>query len=309
MTDLRRAAGEYLALRRAVGYKLVEAERILRGFVDFLDSRGASNVTTRLAVEWATLPEEANPWWWCQRLSVARGFARYQQAFDPQTEVPPVGIIYSPVPHATPYVFSDDELVVLLQRAAGLRPALRAATYQTLFGLLAVTGMRIGEAIALDDDDIDLDDAVVAVRHGKWGKSRELMVHPSTVRALSDYRRSRRHHCPRPASRALFVSIKGTRLHYSNVCVVFRNLMNHMGLTAGTHGGRPPRMHDLRHRFAIVTLLEWYRQGVDVQTRLPLLSTYLGHVHPRDTYWYLSATPALLELAAKHLDNAWAFLT
>jgi integrase/recombinase XerD len=309
MTDLRAVADEYLALRRALGYKLVEAERMLGQFVDHLDRCGASTVTVELALEWATLPRHAKPWWWCQRLSVARGFARYLQAFDPSAEIPPTGIIYSPVPHATPYVFSGDELVVLLHAAGTLSPALRGATYRTLLGILAVTGMRVGEAIALDDDDVDLDDAVVIVRHGKWGKARELVLHPSTVEALGDYRRARRRCCPRPKTAAFFVSTVDTRLHYSNVCVVFRRLTEEMGLTAARPGGRPPRMHDLRHRFAIVTLLEWYRQGVDVQPRLPLLSTYLGHVHPRDTYWYLSATPELLGLAAKHLDEAWRFLS
>ena len=147
-----------------------------------------------------------------------------------------------------------------------------------------MTGMRVGEAIALDDDDVVPEDAVVVVRDGKWGKSRELVVHPSTAKALSDYRSARRRRCPRPKTAAFFVSTRGTRLHYSNVCAVFRRLTDEMGLKARPPGDRPPRLHDLRHRFAITSLLEWHRQGVDIQPRLPVLSTYLGHTNPRDTY-------------------------
>ena len=168
--------------------------------------------------------------------------------------------------------------------------------------------MRVGEAIALDDDDVAPDDALVVVRNGKGGKSRELVVHPSTADALSDYRKIRRRLCPRPQNPAFFVSTLGTRLHYSNVLQVFRRLTDEMGLNDKSPTGRPPRLHDLRHRFAIVTLLGWYREGVDVQPRLPLLSTYLGHTNPADTYWYLSATPELLALAARRLENAWTVL-
>ena len=284
MTDLHAATSDYLALRRALGFKLVEAERMLGSFVEHLGARGASTVTVELALEWATLPRQAKPWWWRQRLSAVRGFARYLQAFDPEAEVPPIGLIYSPVPHATPYVFSEDELVALLRGAGSLRPPLRGATYRALIGALAVTGMRVGEAIALDDDDVVPEDAVVVVRDGKWGKSRELVVHPSAAKALSDYRSARRRRCPRPKTAAFFVSTRGTRLHYSNVCAVFRRLTDEMGLKARPPGDRPPRLHDLRHRFAITSLLEWHRQGVDIQPRLPVLSTYLGHANPRDTY-------------------------
>ena len=184
------------------------------------------------------------------------------------------------MPHATPYVFSEDELVALLRAAGSLRPPLRGATYRALIGALAVTGMRVGEAIALDDDDGVPEDAVVVVRDGKWGKSRELVVHPSAAKALSGYRSARRRRCPRPKTAAFFVSTRGTRLHYSNVCAVFRRLTDEMGLKARPPGDRPPRLHDLRHRFAITSLLEWHRQGVDVQPRLPVLSTYLGHANP-----------------------------
>jgi integrase len=184
-------------------------------------------------------------------------------------------------------VFGEDEVLAVLKAAEGLRPALRGATYRSLIGLLAVTGMRVGEAMGLDDDDVALDDAVITVRHGKGGKCRELVVHPSTAEVLAEYREIRLSSCPRPKTSAFFVSTRGTRLHHSNVLLVFRRLTDELGLATRLPGGRPPRLHDLRHRFAIVSLLEWYRQGVDVQPRLALLSTYLGHAHPADTYWYL----------------------
>ena len=308
MTDLRAAARDYLTLRRALGLKLVEADRMLDSFLEHLERRGASTVTVELAVAWAILPRQAKPWWWRQRLSAVRGFARYLQAFDPGTQIPPTGLIYSPVPRATPYLFEADEIVAILKAAEALRPALRGATYRTLIGLLAVTGMRVGEALALDDDDVAPDDAVVIVRHGKGGKSRELVVHPSTAEVLAEYREIRQSSCRRPKTSAFLVSTRGTRLHHSNVLLVFRGLINILGLATNVRGGRPPRLHDLRHRFAIVSLLDWYRQGVDVQARLAVLSTYLGHAHPADTYWYLSATPELLALAAQRLENAWAVL-
>ena len=273
-----------------------------------MEGRGASTVTVELALEWATLPRQAKPWWWRQRLSAVRGFARYLQAFQADAEIPPTGVIYSPVPRATPYVFGDDELTALLRAAEDLLPALRGATYRSLIGLLAVTGMRVGEAIGLDDDDVVPGEAVVIVRHGKGGKRRELVVHPSTAQALTEYRQIRQGSCPRPTTPAFFVSTRGTRLHHSNILLVFRRLIDELGVATTPRCGRPPRLHDLRHRFAIVSLLEWYRQGVDVQPRLPVLSTYLGHVNPADTYWYLSATPELLALAAERLENAWAVL-
>jgi integrase/recombinase XerD len=308
MSDLRAAAGEYLALRRSLGARLVEAERMLNGFVGYLEARGASTVTIELALEWATLPRQATAWWWRQRLSAVRGFARYLQAFDPDAEVPPTGLIYSPVPRATPYVFKDDEIVGLLAAAAELQPALRGATYRAFLGLLAVTGMRVSEAIALDDEDVGTSEALIMVRHGKGGKERELLVHPSAAGVLGEYRQIRRCACPRPKTTAFFISTRGTRLHYSNVLLVFRQLLGELGLSAGGSQGRPPRIHDLRHRLAIISLLGWYRDGLDVQPRLPVLSTYLGHKNPADTFWYLSATPELLALAARRLENAWTVL-
>jgi integrase len=281
---------------------------MLNSFLDHIESRGTSTVTVELVLEWATLPREATPWWWRQRLNAARGFARYLQAFDPSTEVPPIGLIYSPAPRATPYVFEDAELLSLLEAAAKLRPALRGATYRTLLGLLAVTGMRIGEAIALDDADVVVEESLIAVQHGKGGTQREIVAHPSVAEVLGEYREIRRVSCPEPTTSAFFVSTRGTRLHYSNISLVWHDLLDELGLGAAQHDGRPPRLHDFRHRFAITSLIGWYRDGLDVQPRLPVLSTYLGHTNPADTYWYLSATPELVVLAAGRLENAWTVL-
>ena len=185
MTDFQAAAGEYLALRRALGFKLIQAERILRSFTSYLHEQGASGITTRIAVEWAVLPGRASRWWWQQRLSVVRGFARYLQAFDPNTEIPPPGLIYSPAPRITPYRFSDADIAVLMTAAGKLNPPLRAATYQTLIGLASVTGMRVGEMIALDEGDISLGDRVIVVRNAKFGNYAEGAVMPSPVTGLA----------------------------------------------------------------------------------------------------------------------------
>jgi integrase/recombinase XerD len=303
MTDLRAAAGDYLALRRALGFKLVQAERMLRSLVDHLQEQGAPAITTQTALQWATLPGRAKPWWWRQRLTAARGFARYLQAFDPSTEVPPAGMIYAPVTRRAPYPFSDADITALLQAAGQLTPPLRRATYQTLIGLLVVTGMRVGEAIALDTADVDMVEGLIVVRHAKFGKSRELVLHPTSVEALTCYRQTLQRYCPRPVTPAFFVSTVGTRLHYPNVSALFRRLTQQAGLPNSPHG-RPARLHDLRHLFAVRTLTDWHAAGLEVGPLLPALSTYLGHTQPADTYWYLTATPDLLQQAAQRLEKS-----
>ena len=303
MTELRAAAVEYLALRRALGFKLTQAERILRSFIGHLEQQGTATITTQAALEWAALPRQARPWWWRQRLSVVRGFARYLQAFDPSTEVPPAGLIPSPVPHAVPYVFSDTEVLALIAAAGRLEPALRQATYQALIGLLAVTGMRVGEAIALDTSDTDLAEGLLVVRHAKFGKSRELILHPTTTQALARYQQARQQHCPQPVSPAFFVSAAGARLAYETVNRVFRRLTHTAGLPSQA-SGRHPRLHDFRHSFAVRTVAGWHAAGLDAGPLLPTLSTYLGHAEPADTYWYLTATPELLGRAAQRLETS-----
>jgi integrase/recombinase XerD len=267
-----------------------------------VEEQGAATIAIDLALQWATQPRDATPWWWRQRLSVVRGFARYRQAVDPATEVPPTGLIHSRVPRATPYLFSDADLLAIMMATGGLNPALRAATYRTLIGLLAVTGMRVGEAIALDDGDVDHAEAVVVIHRGKFGKSRQLFVHPTTVDALAAYRNIRFRCFPRPGTTAFFVSSVGTRLHYANVRAVFRRLTIDAGLGSGMDGARP-RLHDLRHSFAVKTIVRWYASELDAGRRLPILSTYLGHAKAADTYGYLSGSAELLDLAAQRLEK------
>jgi integrase len=231
-----------------------------------------------------------------------RTFARWRAAFDAATEVPPATLLPQRSGRAEPYPYSDADIAALLERARAIRSPLRAATYETLIGLLAVTGMRVGEAISLDRGDVDLKEGALCVRHAKFAKSRLVMCHPSTAGALRGYERVRDSHWPRPSTPAFFVSVAGTRLIYKNVHQCFHRLVGEAGLAPLSPRCRP-RIHDLRHRFALVTLLGWYQDGTDVGPRLASLSAYLGHVRPQDTYWYLRAAPELLALAAERLER------
>ena len=298
---LRSSLADYLQVRRALGYKLRDDERFLNQFIDYLDSRGEQRLTSELALAWATMPAGTGPGWWSNRLGAIRGFASYLQTIDATTEVPPRVAAFERR-RATPFLYSDADVANILRAAEGLQFPLGVATYQTLIALLAVTGMRVGEAIAADRDDLDLATGVLVVRHGKFGKSRALPLHRSTVAALGDYLHRRDQLHPAPTARSLFISTVGTRLIYQNVHHKFFRLVREAGLGPRSATCRP-RIHDLRHSFAVRTLLDWYQAGVDVQARLPLLSTYMGHVHPSDTYWYLSAAPELLALAGERLER------
>jgi integrase/recombinase XerD len=304
MSPLRQALADYLRIRRALGYKLERAEKLLLQYLKYLDALGAETVTIANAVAWAMLPAAGKDGhWWAFRLSAVRGFARYLHALDDTHEVPPADVLPNRVHRAIPYLYSQGEILALMAATSALRFPLRQATYRTLIGLLAVTGMRVGEAIRLDRSDLDLHHTVLTVRGTKFGKSRELPVHASTVEALRAYLRLRDHLCPEPVTDAVLISPAGTRLLYCNVHSTFRELRRRTGLAARSAACRP-RIHDVRHTFAVRTLLVWYRAGVEVQPRLPLLSTYLGHVHPKDTYWYLTAAPELLQLAADRLQHS-----
>lgn len=302
MSPLRQALADYLAVRRALGYKLERAEKLLGQYLDHLDRLGEERVTIENAVGWATLPAAGNGHWWAFRMSVVRGFASYLHALDEAHEVPPSDLYPNRVHRTVPYLYCQKEIAALMGAASSLRFPLRQATYRTLIGLLAVTGMRVGEAIRLDDNDVDLKHGVLTVRQGKFGKTRELPLHHSTSDALRAYTRLRDRVCPEPATGALLISPAGTRLLYTNVSHTFLDLLERAGIHRQSAAGRRPRLHDLRHAFAVRTLLDWYRDGVEVQPRLPLLSTYLGHVHPKDTYWYLQAAPELLQIAAERIE-------
>ena len=301
MSPLHDQLTDYLQIRRALGYKLERAEKLLPQFIDYLERRGETLVTIENTLAWVTLPGGSASWR-SFRLSSVRGFASYLHALDPAHAVAPADLAPGRAHRATPYLYSDAEIAALIAATSVLRGALRQATYRTLIGLLAVTGMRVGEAIRLDHDDVDLEHGVLTVRATKFGKSRELPLHASTVLALRRYTQLRDRLCPQPTTAAALISPAGTRLIYCNVHSTFLTLRDHAGLRPRSASCRP-RIHDVRHTFAVRTVLEWYRAGVDVQPRLPLLSTYLGHVHPKDTYWYLSAAPELLAIAASRLAD------
>jgi integrase len=298
MSGLSGQVEDYLRLRRALGFKLERAGLLLPQLVAYLDAAGAATVTSELAIAWARLPAHARPNHWAQRLAVARGFARYLHALDPSTEVPPPGVFPTRRYRPAPFLWSQRDVRRLLAGARALHPALRAATYETLFGLLAVSGMRVGEAIALDRGDVDLQAGVITIRHAKFDRARLVPLHPTATDALSRYAVERDRLCPGPRSSAFFLSSAGTRLDRSGVAKTLRKITTSLGVRTDTVH---PRAHDLRHSFAVDTLIRWQRSGVNVQERIAALSIYLGHVSPADTYWYLSASPQLMELAAERL--------
>ena len=305
MSPLEAALADYLRLRRALGHKLGDAGRQLARFVASLEGTGTETVTLQAALAFVfdpgLDPASSTP---MRRLTALRGFARYLAGIDPRTEIPPAGLVsYYRGPRRNPYLFSDEDVVAVTHAARASTPfPFRAETVVSLIGLLAVTGMRVGEALRLDRADIDWDDAVVLIRDTKFRKGRNVPVSASTVEALAAY--VHRADRPRAATTRLFVSLAGTAILYSDFALTFRNAV----VTAGVGCASPvrPRLHDLRHSFAVKTLLGWYRAGLDVEALLPRLATYLGHREPRFTYWYLSATPELLGHAAARLEAVQA---
>jgi len=303
MSPLEQALADYLQVRRALGYKLKLHGKLLPQFVAYMQGVGAKRLTTDLAFQWATLPTDSSPAWRARRLSMVRGFARYLQSVHPGGEVPPTGLLVGGRQRATPYLYTAREIAALIAAASTLRFPLRAATYQTLIGLLAVTGLRVGEAIGLDRGDFDPEHGLLRVKDGKFGKSREIPLHSSTVEALDAYLHQRDRLLRRePTQPAMLISTAGTRLHSCNVRATFERLVGQAGITPRSAHCRP-RPHDLRHTFAVNTVMDGYRADGDVQARLPLLSTYMGHVDPISGYWYLSAAPELLALAAGRLER------
>jgi integrase len=299
MSALEAQVHDYLRLRRALGFKLERHGRLLPQLVAYLEAAGAATVTSELAIAWARLPERARPNHWAARLAVARGFARYLKTIDPATEVPPPGVFPARRHRPAPYLWSQEEICRLLEAARALPSPMRAATHEALFGLLATTGMRLGEAVGLQRRDVDLAAGVITIREAKHDRSRLVPLHRSTAQALARYVARRDRLCPRPRSTAFFLSRAGTALERSAVDKTLRNITTSLGIrTATVH----PRAHDLRHSFAVATLIGWLRSGVSVDERMAVLSTYLGHVAPADTYWYLSASPELMALAAERLD-------
>ena len=299
-SDLAGHVQDYLRLRRALGFKLTFEGHVLPQLVAYLTAAGASTVTTDLAIAWAGLPQGVKPISLAHRLGAARGFAKYLQTIDPTAQVPPSGIWPTSHRRPAPYLWSQADIGRLLEAARDLTPPLRAATIETLLGLLAVSGMRVGEARHLTREDVDLVEGVLRIRDAKFDRERLVPLHPSATQKLRTYAACRDLARPTATSTAFFVSSTGAELTYSGILSTFVEITTALGLRTAQI---QPRMHDLRHSFAVQTLLDWYRAGVDVNGQMIVLSTYLGHVHPAGTYWYLSAAPELMELAAARLTR------
>ena len=310
MSGLRAAAADYLAIRRAVGFKLRRVEGLLFSFVGFLEAEHATRVTTRLALGWATLPTGSTLEWHNARLCVARGFARHMNALDPETEVPPSGLLGPSEPGSSrpqPYLYSPTEVTGLMAATRSIRSRFVASTYETIIGLLSATGMRVGEALRLDVSDLDWAHEMLNVRDSKFNRSRYVPLHATTLAALRAYASLRDERYPEPRSGSFFVTRSGRRISYPTIREHFEHLTRKAGLTPRSERCRP-RLHDFRHTFACATLEDWYRADADVQAKLPLLSTYLGHIDPISTYWYLSGKPELLTLAANRLEMSMGTL-
>lgn len=311
MRTLRGALETYLSLRRGLGSELRGPGGHLHRFVEFLEGEGAAVITSQLALRWATAPGGATPATWALRLADVRRFAAWLSATEPRTEVPPPGLLPHRYRRRPPYIYSDDEIARILGAAARLpsRSGLRAQTYVALFGLIATTGLRLGEAIDLDRDDLDLQAGVLAIRRAKFGTSRFVPVHDSAGAALERYAQQRDRLLPRPACPAFFLAGRGIRVTQCSARYTFAVVSRTVGLRASAAGnrhghGRGPRLHDMRHRLAVKTLIRWYREGRNVERELPKLSTYLGHVHVADTYWYIEAVPELLQLATERVTGS-----
>ena len=306
MTALRLAIDDYVALRQRLGSALHEAARVLHLFADFAEGEGATRVTTDLARRWATDVPHRSPVSVNTRFQIVRRFAEWRHVTDPRTEIPPIDLLPARYHRKPPSLYQNADIDRLLAAARHLPSpmGLRGLTHATLWGLLVVTGLRISEALALDDADVQRRDAQLMIRRSKCGKSRLVPLHASTLGALTAYAHRRDRVLPRRTTPAFFVSEQGVRITVGVADYTFARVSGQIGLRPPVHGhrlGHGPRLHDLRHRFAIRTLVHWYRAGLDVDPLLPLLATYLGHVHVQETYWYLEAVPELLALATERL--------
>lgn len=306
MKSLQIAVEDYIALRRSLGFKLDDMAADLTKFASFLEQKAAPYITTALALEWAMQSTDHLPSHWARRLGFVRVFARHWSATDPRTEIPPAGLLPFRPQRARPYLYTEQEIQRLLAAAKSLSPAsgLRPWTYHCLFGLLAVSGLRISEAIKLERQDVDFYQGVLTIRQTKFNKNRLIPLHTSTRDVLSEYAEHRDRLVPNPSSSCFLLNDCGRCLERSAVRRTFYDLSRQIGLRGpADHTG--PRIHDFRHRFALNTLIQWYRAGEDIERRLPVLSTFLGHAHVADTYWYLSIHPELMGLATERLEQRW----
>jgi integrase/recombinase XerD len=302
--ELRDRLERYVALRRAVGFPMLAEERLLRDFAGFVEHRGVDEaVRAQVAVDWACHSDHCGPTGQARRLSVVRGFLAHVCASVPQTEVPPKGLIAGNR-RPNPYIYTDQEIRALVEAARRLGPSdsLRPHTHATIIGLLAASGLRAGEITRLRLEDVQLEAELPHLRvlDSKFHKSRLVPLHPSTAAALRAYARQRSRLGYDGLCDRFFVSERPGGIRYQSIRRTFVGLVRRLGLGAGT---QHLRLHDLRHTFAVRRLLAWYREGADVRARLPELSVYLGHLRPEDTYWYLSAVPELLEIAAQRFER------
>jgi integrase len=307
MSTVHDALAQYVALRRALGTKLEEPARTLQHFVGFLERQGSDFITSELALRWAMEPQGVQRATWARRLGMVRRFAAWLVTIDARTVVPPHRLLAPRRIRNKPHIFTEQEIGQLMAEANRLasRTGLRALTYTTLIGLLAATGLRPGEALALEGSDVDLENGILSIRETKFGKSRFVPVSDSTRAALQEYVNQRDSLRSSSRTNAFLVSELGDRVHGCAARRTFAKLSCTIGLrtSAGKRCGRGPRLQDFRHYFATRRLIEWYRAGIDVAREMSMLTTYLGHVEVAHTYWYLEAVPELLHLAAERLGG------
>jgi integrase len=294
-------------MRRSLGYDLSFSERVLRKFCEFADGQQVDHVTVNLFLRWKKHYGSADSHTWSIRLSMVRVFAGWLQGFDPRTEVPPPGLIPNRPRRARPYIYTDDEIAGIVAEAARLPSSygLRGWMCSTLFGLIAVTGLRVSEALKLGEDDVDLKEGVLTIRRAKNRKSRFVPISPCASKRLKAYRVERNRILG--TDRAAFFRLENgecptdccARYNFAAVC-------QRIGLRRPqpfNKHGRGPRIHDLRHTFAVRTMMDWYRRGLDPDREMLKLSTYLGHAGPELTSWYIEAIPELLQLACERAER------
>ena len=308
MSEMMDAVYRYVAMRRGLGFKLTRQEYLLRQFAAHLDRVGAEFITADLAVRWVTRGYHLHPATASGYLGTIRQFAKYQIVFDSRTQIPPAGLLSCKPTRSRPYIYTAGQICRILKAARQLHPfrdgGFRRWTLSTFFGLLSVTGMRLSEGIGLTCEDVDLTNCILRIRDTKFGKTRFVPIHPSTGIVLRDYARRRdEFFVIRPSTPNFFLSEKGKKLNSNNLERNFVRLSRRIGLR-GRFDSHGPRIHDLRHTFAVRTAIDWYKAGLDIDCEMPKLATILGHGHIADTYWYLSAVPELLTLAKDRLEKA-----
>lgn len=302
MMHLQKCLNDYLTLRRALGFKLIREGMWLPDFVQSIKANKSPYVTVEASLRWAKGKKSPTPPSWVNRLSMVRKFSLYLHALDPRHKAIPKELVsFKPRKKFTPYIYSNNDVLRLMNESKKLRTRFKRDTYSTLIGLLASTGMRVGEALRLDKTDFNSSLGLMYIRHSKFGKSRQLPIHPTTTKALCRYMKKRDHYLFKNSNPAFFLSTSGTRVRHVNFHHSFHKMVLSIGI--GTGHAQGPRIHDLRHSFAVKTLTQWYREDLDTGSRLPALSTYLGHVSPSSTYVYLHATPELLQQAKRKLEK------